>query len=342
MDLLQNSARFRNYVAAFEDSEGFDINDIVKKDFKEMKAISGLDDRQITLLIETINFRNTDHLAPEILRSLLSARFVKVPPRIDEADLRKLFKASDMSLVDENNFADVFEMLFRFNFDQKYLIIKEVSWRCRRKRLTYNIDLVAYDEETGQGNKTLDDLIRNTTCICNPMKCPNDRVALSRFTSDDELKQPFEHHYFCYRGTLEDELVFLILNKEGVKIDAMIELGIVSIEDVIDADITYAFTKDRDYVLNWIKHHPNEKEKIKKLTGATAFNTIIPPDIELYHVLLDAGYIPNDINKASLGEFAEEHPELRSFVDDIINHGAEKEYYFRPAEYVAHMRSQAG
>jgi len=308
MDVLQKSARFRAFVEALqvEDAEGntssrVEIEKIVKDYFKEIEDLTGLTARQLTQLVNAI----------------------------------------DISPIDENNYAAILDMLEYFSFDQKNLIIKDLSRRCRMQGETYDIELLTYNEETGQGNNTLKALIQNTTCICEPRKCPNNRVALSRFTSTNELKQPLEHHYFCYRQPVWEELAELIKDKQGSKVDAMVQLEIIGIEDIIDVDIAFAFKKDKDYVYEWIANNPNETEKIKKAIAVPEFKLTVPPNVPLLRTLVANGYTLTDNNKAFLRGYMEEYPsEANSIRKDLL--GETEEYIFRPVGYEAELRRQMG
>ena len=228
----------------------------------------------------------------------------------DEVDLRLLFGEINIDSIDENNYAVVLEMLDRYEFDSRHLIIKELSRRCRMNDDIYDIEKLAYNEETGEGNETIKSLIENHTCICIEDKCPNRSIALER------------KHYYCLRGllnTFTKELEWLTENKKRDAIAEMTEMGIITITDIFNADKKYAIREYPEMAYDYITENPDDTDTIMYFIEVLREDKKdAPQNFKLLKVLVDNGYVLSDNDRRFLFDYGQGNDFYRKEITDLL------------------------
>jgi hypothetical protein len=214
----------------------------------------------------------------------------------NEEVMTKLIIDGDVSMINEDNYAKVFDMLDAYTFNEKNKIIKRI---CRNNRLDHRIFDPTQFDRLEVPNLHMKDIIVKHSCICEPFqtRCSKDEIAFRR------------KHFYCLRRSFIQELA----TASPTSIEEMLEFEVINVEDLIAGNIQYAYETRGGQVIEYIIKHPSEARRFLEIRP-------LPPiqrEVQFIRALYNSGYKLNEDDKKFIKEYAQLHEGARELLQLI-------------------------
>ena len=231
----------------------------------------------------------------------------------------------DVSMIDGDNVAAVFDTLDSFAFDQKNVIIQKVCRENRTHRIVFNPRVfdVVREVEPIEGdemivippNKEIKDIIIHHSCICQALgtRCSGDRLAFLR------------KHFYCLRRSFVDE----IADAEDTSIDEMYQLGFITLADLITTNFKFIYERQPKDVLEYIVNNPEAARGFLALRPVPP----IPRDYLFLKAISQNGYVLTDEDKNFIKGYAKHHPDAERWTRDLAMEEVENEFQQELRQY---------
>lgn len=241
---------------------------------------------------------------------------------LNRQQLEALIIDLDTSVINEDNYARVFDMLDFYAFGEMNDIVRKV---CRDSRMKSRV----YDPEQLSISNEIKELVEGYSCICVPVgqKCQTDEEAAKR------------EHYFCFRMSFIEAAKQILGNGHRMLAARMVELELVRLIDLIPTDMEFVYQLDDELVYDYLSDHPERIDLIKKYVRLIPDKGIasISKRIHMLKILAASGETLESIDISEMQGYYNRHGDDpmtyrpqhgdRQWLDDYIESKREKPLY---------------